>query len=128
MEDFFKTVKKQSICKYDNRNRIDEEKKTSRLSIRLKKKSMDKLKKIAQEANITQTDAIEMLINHGKVYQMPPEAKKLSHTINDLNQRLNETIERFGDGYQEESIKRVYEIGREYSEAKKSCLASLIGR
>ena len=128
MSNFYKTIKKQLNCKYDDRNRIKKEKKMSRISYRVSEETKRNIEKLAKEANVTQTDAIEMLINHGVVYEMPAEGKKLSVEVSNLNQRLNEAIELFHNGYNAGAIKKINQIGRDFTEVKRASLTALIGR
>ena len=128
MPNFYKTIKKQLNLKYDDRNRIKKEKKMSRISYRVSEETKRNIEKLAKEANVTQTDAIEMLINHGVVYEMPAEGKKLSIEVSNLNQRLNEAIELFHNGYNAGAIKKINQIGRDFTEVKRASLTALIGR
>ena len=128
MSSFYKTSKKQLNLKYDDRNRIKKEKKMSRISYRVSEETKRNIEKLAKEANVTQTDAIEMLINHGVVYEMPAEGKKLSIEVSNLNQRLNEAIELFHNGYNASAIKKINQIGRDFTEVKRASLTALIGR
>ena len=128
MENYYKTIKKQMNCKYDNRKRIEKEKKVSRISYRVSEETKRKIERLAEAANVTQTDAIEMLINHGVVYEMPPDGKKISDEVSSLNQRLNEAIELFHNGYNSGAIKKINQIGRDFTEVKRASLTALIGR
>lgn len=92
MSSYNTTLKKQATNKYDNRKRLQNEKKTSRISLRTDKETKSKFDEMAKRSNITKTQAFEMLIKTGAVLEMPSDPTAISTKINNLNERLN-TIE-----------------------------------
>lgn len=117
-------VERQLNNKYDNKNRLNQEKRTERLGIRLRKSEKDAIVKKAIANNISISDyALQsMFSSEVKILENPTDAATLfvmlNQQLNDLRRELNLPAE------VRDKLNRIDEIRREYVNANINKLGS----
>lgn len=128
MSSYNTTLKKQATNKYDNRNRLKNEKKTSRISLRTNDETKKKFDEMAKRSNITKTQAFEMLVKTGAVLEMPSDPTAISIKINNLNERLN-AIESLLKTDGTEQTRMLFDnINEEFKITKSNCYYAITER